>query len=125
MTKGREVIHKKKVMKLEVLRKHYGYLIVGDKYYKLDMMGRETIFKEVKASQVKKKIKLMEELSKKLKDSLDAEAVMMEALSKLEMEELIMIHDKIFNEKRKTKPRTRKHHCVDMKVGDVIIPIVD
>ena len=116
---------KKNVKKSETLKKHYGYLIVGDKYYRLDMMGRETVFREVSKAKVKKKIKLMEELSKKLKDSLDGEAVMMEALSKLEIEELIMIHDKIINEKRKTKPRTRKHHCVDMKIGDVIIPIVD
>lgn len=111
--------------KPETLKKHYGYLIVGDKYYKLNMEGSETIFKEVKKSEVKKKIKLMKELSKKLKDSLDSEAVMMEALSRLEIEELIPIHDKIFNEKKKTKPKTRKHHCVDMVVGDFVIPIVD
>ncbi len=110
---------------MEEIEKHYGYLIVDGKYFDLDSDGSETIFKQVKKSEVKKKIKLMEDLAKKLKESLDSEAVMMEALSKMQIEELESIHDKVFNIKKKVKPITRSHHCVDMKIGNFIIPIVD
>ncbi len=111
--------------KSEEIRKHYGYLIVDGKYFKANIDGSETTFKQVKESEVKKKIKLMEDISEKLKDSLDKEAVLMEALSNLEEEYLEMIHDSLHNSKRKVKPVTRKHHCVDMKVGKMIIPIVN
>ena len=115
---------KKKVENKEVFR-HYGYLVIDGEYFNLDTSGKETLFKKVKSSEWKKKIKLMEDLSKKLKESLDGEAVMMEALSRLEIEELEPIHDKVFNVKKKVKPVTRKHHCVDMKIGEHIITIVD
>ena len=115
----------KKKIESDDIRKHYGYLVVDGEYFKLDTSGSETTFNKVNSSEVKKKIKLMEELAKKLKESLDGEAVMMEALGRLEIEELEPIHDKVFNIKKKVKPVTRRHHCVDMKIGEYIIPIVD
>ncbi len=114
----------KKSENKEIIR-HYGYLVIDGEYFKLDLSGKETTFKKVKPSEFKKKLKLMEDLSKKLKESLDGEAVMMEALSRLEIEELEPIHNKVFNIKKKVKPITRSHHCVDMKIGEHIIPIVD
>ena len=113
----------KKKIESDDIRKHYGYLVVDGEYFKLDTSGSETTFNKVNSSEVKKKIKLMEEHDKKLKESIDA--VMMEALGRLEIEELEPIHDKVFNIKKKVKPVTRKHHCVDMKIGEHIIPIVD
>ena len=115
----------KKKIESEDIKKHYGYLIINEEHFEVDVSGKETVFKKVKPSEVKKKIKLMEDLAKKLKDSLDGEAVMMEALSRMDIRELESIHDKVFNIKKKVKIKTRSHHCVDMKVGNFIIPIVD
>ncbi len=112
-------------MKKEKIERRYGYLIVDDKYYELSTEGSVTSFIEVNKKKVKKKIKLMQEISDKLKESLDKEAVLMEALSDLDEEYLEMIHNNLYNSKRKVKPVTRKHHCVDMKVGKLIIPIVN
>ncbi len=112
-------------MSKEKIERKYGYLIVDGKYYELNTEGSATAFVEVNKKKVKKKIKLMEEISNKLKDSLDKEAVLMEALSNLDEEYLEMIHNNLHNSKRKAKPITRKHHCVDMKVGKLIIPIVN
>ncbi len=116
---------KKNKIGSEDIKKHYGYLVVDGEYFKLDTSGKETIFKKVKLSEFKKKIKLMEDLAKKLKESLDGELVMMEALGRLEIEELEPIHNEVFNIKKKVKVVTRKHHCVDMKIGEHIISIVD
>ncbi len=112
-------------MKKEVIERKYGYLMVDGKYYELNTEGNVTSFVEVNKKKVEKKLKLMQEISDKLKESLDKEAVLMEALSNLDEEYLEMVHNNLYNSKRKAKPITRKHHCVDMKVGKLIIPIVN
>ena len=116
---------KDKKSEIKEVEKHYGYLVVNGEYFELNISGKETKFKKVKSSVVKKKITLMEDLAKKLKESLDSEAVMMEALSRMDITEIESLHNKVFNIKKKVKPITRKHHCVDMKIGKFIIPIVD
>lgn len=107
------------------IKKEYGYAVLDGKYFaeKINTDGR-TILEEIDKKVAIKKFNLLKEIAEKLKDSLDREAVLMEAMSILDEEYLIQIHNALYNSKRKIKPITRKHHCVDMKVGKLIIPIV-
>lgn len=108
------------------ITKEYGYLKVDGKYYEFNEKSPErTSYLQVDQKKVKEKIGLAKEITEKLKNSLDKEAVLMEALTKLPAGYLEQIHNTLYNSKRVTKPRTRRHHCVDMKVGNLVIPIVE
>ncbi|KKK94482.1 hypothetical protein LCGC14_2682430 [marine sediment metagenome] len=89
------------------------------------MDDRKTFEMYVKNAIGEERWEKLKELAERLKENLDGEAVMIEALSKLDDGALEQIHNVVFNIKRKTKVKTRKHYCVDMKVGRYIIPIVD
>lgn len=114
------------INKKEIL-KEYGFWIIEGKHYEcqLEKKDGKAVLVEVSEREVKRRMRLIKDLAVKLKEKLDNEAVMMEALSKLTKQELEHIHNVVFNIKRKTKIRTRKAYCVDMKVGNNIIPIVD
>lgn len=108
------------------LTKEYGYLKVDGKYFEINNKISDRVsYLEVSEDQVKKKIKLAKEITEKLKNSLDKEAVLMESLTKLQTDYLEQIHNSLYNSKRIIKPKTRAHHCVDMKIGKLIVPIVE
>jgi len=108
------------------LTKEFGFLKVNGKYYEFNdkAIGR-TSYLEVSTKEVKARLNLINEIVIKLKDGLDKDAVLRESLSKLPKDYLHTIHNALYNSKRKSKPKTREHHCVDMKVGKMVIPIVD
>ena len=114
------------------VKREYGLLVIDNKYYYGDMLDGKVVYREISKTKVQKRLKLVDEIVKKLKDSLDKEAVLKETLMKnfplgddtLE-EELVKLLGMLNSKERKYKPKTRKHHCVDMKVGNMIIPIVD
>ena len=66
-----------------------------------------------------------DKIANKLKSSLDREKILFESVMKLDEKELQTLHNVLFNSKKKVKPKTRADHCVDMKVGNFILPIVD
>ena len=107
--------------------KEYGFWIIEGKHYEPQPEKKDgkAILVEVSEKEVKRRMRLIKELAVKLKEKLDNEAVMMEALSKIGKDSLEQIHNVVFNIKRKTKIKTRKAYCVDMKVGRFIIPIVE
>ena len=71
-------------------------------------------------------MKKAREMAKKLKDSLDAEKVLMEVfMTKFEKKDFDKLYKSLFKSKRKYKVRTREGACVDMKIGNMIIPIID
>ena len=114
------------------VKREYGLLVIDNKYYYGDMIDGKVVYREISKAKVQKRLKLIDEIVKKLKDSLDKEAVLKETLMKnfpmgdetLE-EELVKLLGMLNSKERKYKPKTRAHHCVDMKVGGIIIPIVD
>lgn len=115
----------------QVEREH-GLLKIDGKYYYSDQIDGKTVFREISKSKVKKRLKLVQEIVDKMKDALDKEAVLKETIMKhfpfgedIIEEELMKLHGMLHSSDRKYKPKTRKHHCVDMKVGGMIIPIVD
>lgn len=112
-------------MKDKIQRK-YGHMVINGKYYIIDSIrGRPTLI-PVSKTEIDKKLKKAKQIAKKLKGDLDAEKVIVESLMiKFDKEDLDKLHNQLFKSKRKYKARTREHHCVDMKVGNTIIPIVD
>ena len=111
-------------MKKQQIEKEYGFAKLGERYFKEKVVDGKLVLEEITKKTADKKIKLLREIADKLKGNLDKEAVLMEALCHLEDDYLDMLHNSLYNSKRKIKPVTRRHHCVDMKVGKLIIPIV-
>ncbi len=107
------------------IQKKYGFLMIDNQYYEETHKDGKPIFKPVSKAKVNKAEKMAKEIAEKIKDSLDREKVIREAVMKLELPELESLHNTVFNAKRKAKATTREHHCVDMKVGNFILPIVD
>jgi len=99
-------------------------LKINKEYYKVSYKDGRPYLEKVKKKDVERKLKLVGEMTDKLKDSLNQEIVMKEALGKMRLKELEKLNKMIISGKR-YKPKTREHHCADMKVGNFIIPIVD
>lgn len=107
--------------------KVYDYILVGNDYYRYarDKMGRLNFVKQDRKL-VELRIKKAKEMAKKLKDGVDGEKILVESLmTRFQPKEFDELYKMLFKSKINYKPRTREHHCVDMKVGNVIIPIVD
>lgn len=103
----------------------YGFLFMDGKYYQMvyagdNHAGFTLVNKETYDAHVNK----MREIVDKLRDSLDRDAVLMEALSKADDSELDRLHKKLYSKKKPTI-KTREHHCVDMKIGGLTLPIVE
>lgn len=109
------------------LDKEYGWMKVGNDYYSFDR-NREgkLFFKKEDTAVIKGRIKRAKLLAAKLKEGIDGEKILTESLLvNFTVKDFDKLYAQVFNSKRKYKPRTRAHHCVDMKVGNVIIPIMN
>jgi hypothetical protein len=107
------------------LTQEYGCLKVDGKYFKPVEEGERLRYIEISKKEFDNRLSTIKKIAEKLKDSLDKEAVLMEALSKLPETHLSGIWVALNNPIKKVKSRTRKHHCVDMKIGNWIVPIVN
>lgn len=113
-------------MKKSEITKEFGYLKVDGIYYELNEKVSDRVsYVQVDKKKVEEKISLAKEITEKLKECLNKEAVLMESLTKLPVSYLEQIHNSLYNSKRKIKPKTRSQHCVDMKIGKMILPIID
>lgn len=101
----------------------YGRLILNNKPYIMDNKNGKPCLKEDK--EFNKLTKLSEQISKKLAPQLNAEAVIQEAVMGLLPKDVKKLYGMLFKSKKKYKPKTRKHHCVDMKIGNFVLPISD
>ncbi len=108
-----------------LIEKKYGHLVINGKYYEEKSKDGKPVFVKVGIQKIKKAEKMVGEIVDELKDSLDREKVLHESIMKIPMDDLEKLHNTVFNAKRKVKPKTREHHCVDMKVGNFILPIVE
>lgn len=107
-------------------KKFFEYHLIKGKYYQIDTKDGQPTFIEIPKKEVDKHKKMAEELAKKLKDSLDAEKILIEVfMSKYDKKHLDELYKTVFKSKKKYKPKTREGYCVDMKVGNHIIPIID
>ena len=106
---------------MEFINKH-GYAIINGKYYRGEWKDDKAVFIEDKKA--KEKIEKAKKMAKKLEESLDRKAVLTESIMNLDDIEFETLH-RMLTGKRNYKAKTRAHHCVDMKIGKLVIPIVD
>jgi hypothetical protein len=102
-------------------------LVINGEYYKVtfNKLGRP-IFLKGNQKKIKEKMSKAKLMAKKLKYDLDGEKVLTEALlTNFDDKSFEKLYLQLFKSKRIYKPKTREHHCVDMKVGNTIIPIVN
>ena len=106
--------------------KEHGFIKIKGKYYELDerrsCADGKIRFKEAKDA--KDRIKKAKEMANILKENLDRKAVLTESIMNLEKKQFDVLY-KMLHSKRKYKAKTREHRCVDMKVGNFVIPLVD
>ena len=102
----------------------YGYLVIDGIYYETKMKDGKTTLKKVPDKRLEKEIKTAEEIVVKLEKHADVNAILMEAIMQLENKEREKLHNMLHNSKKRYVPKTRKDHCVDMKIGNFILPII-
>ncbi len=102
--------------------KEYGYIKIKGVYYKPNIKNGKITFTRVKNAN--EKITKAKEMAIKLKESLDGEKVLTESLMKLDDKDFEILY-KSLKGKIKYRPKTREHHCVDMKIGNFVLPIVN
>lgn len=106
--------------------KVFEYYKHNGKYYEPSAKDGKPTFIEVPKKKLDEQLKMARELAKKLKESLDAEKVLIEVfMSRYDKSNLEKLYKTVFKSKKKYKPKTREGYCVDMKVGNHIIPIID
>ena len=109
------------------LHNEYGYMIIDGMPHKIKLEPglTENKWEFVKTDKRKfdAKVKKAEWMAEKLETSLDKKAVLMEALSKIDGKDFEKLYTQLKG-KKKYKPKTRKHHCVDMQIRNFILPIV-
>jgi len=115
---------KKEIEKLDIELK-YGYHCFKGEYYEIDSRDGKPFFKKVDIKKIKEQEELAKKIAEKLKDNLDPVAVIKESLMKIQLKDIKKLYKNLFESKRKYKPKTREHHCVDMKIGNFILPIAD
>ncbi len=108
-----------------IIERRHGLLIVDGEYFAPDDMEGKPIFIKLDKKEVRSKLKLIKTLIPLLKEGLNKEAILEEALMKMGMGELAHIQGMFTSMKSKPKVKTRKGHCVDLMVGDTIIPLIN
>ena len=105
--------------------KRYGYLFKGGRYYELDeRLNSKTLMQFIEVKDAEKKIKKAKSMAEKLKESLDRKKVLTESIMKLDKLDFDRL-EKLMDNKVNYKPKTREHRCVDLKIGNFVLPIVD
>jgi len=102
----------------------YKYLVIDDIFYEADMKDGKTILVPVPKKRMEKEIKMGEEIVNKLKDETDIKKILMEAVMQLEDKERKKLYDLLYKSKKQYKVKTRDDHCVDVKVGNYVLPII-
>lgn len=108
------------------LEKIFGYFKIKGKYYEQSTKDGKPTFVEVSKKKVDDQLKMAKKLAKELKGNLDAEKILIEIfMARYDKENLAKLYQTVFKSKKKYKPKTREGYCVDMKIGNHIIPIID
>lgn len=108
----------------EIKFRHGMYYIKGE-YYEQRFRDGEPYLKKIPKTKIKVQLKLGEEIAEKLYDKIDAKKILLEALMRIDIKEVEKLHRMLFQDKKKYIIKTREHHCVDLKVGNFILPLVD
>jgi len=108
-----------------IMERKYGYVMINGKYYEEDVNNGKANFKKISTKKVHKELEMSKEIADKIHDKLDRKSVIIESIMRLDEKSIETLHNIVHNEKRKVNAKTREHHCVDMKIGNFILPIVE
>jgi hypothetical protein len=112
--------------KLADVEMRHGFLYIKGEYYEGTHKDGKPCFVRVSKNKTEKLIQMAKDIAKEIRGKLDPEKVLVEAILRFENKnDIEKLHNIVFNAKKKYKAKTRAHHCVDMKVGNFIIPVVD
>lgn len=81
--------------------------------------GKKHTMIKIDIKEYDKKIK---EIAEKLIEAVDKNMLMTDVLVSMTKKDMYELHDKLFKSKRKPKPKMQPG-CVEMKVGNTVIPI--
>ena len=101
----------------------YRHFIINGKYFVIDVVRGHPVPKEISKKEFDTKVKKVEKMAKLLEEGLDKKAVLMESIMKLDDENFKVFEGILLKSKINYKPRTREHHCVDIKIGNFILPL--
>ena len=102
----------------------YNYVVIDEIFYEADMKDGKTILVPVPKKRLEKEIKIGEEIVEKLKDETDVKVILMEAIMQLSDKEREKLHNLLYKAKKTYKIKTREDHCVDLKIGNYVLPII-
>lgn len=112
-------------MVFKKIEKIHKYLVIGGEYYAISHIDGKPDFTKISKKTIEKIEKKVDKIAEELKRNLDSKAVLKEAIFNLEEKEIDKLYNSVFKSKQKYKPKTREHHCVDMKIGNFVLPIVE
>jgi|26BtaG_2_1085354.scaffolds.fasta_scaffold03387_6 hypothetical protein len=103
--------------------KRYDYIYMNGKYYEMKGNAGRGKFEFVEVKDVQERIDKAEEIAEVLVKSLDGKKVLLGSIMKLPKRDM----DKLYKNavERGFKTKTREHECVDMKIGNFVLPIVE
>lgn len=103
--------------------KRYGYMYIDGKYFEMkgNIGNGKFEFKEAKG--VQEKVDKADEIAEELVKSLDGKKVLIESIMRLSKHDMDTLYKNAIE--KKYKPKTREHECVDMKIGNFVLPIVE
>ncbi len=106
-------------MKIEADGKRHTIIVDGQHYVvEDDGKGKHEMIK-IDVKEYDKKIK---EIAEKLTEAVDKDMLITDVLVTMLKSDMYDLHDKLFKSKRKPKPKMLPG-CVEMKVGNITIPI--
>ncbi len=100
----------------------FGHWKEGNKYYRESTINGKLVWKEVSTEEFENKLKTARHLAEELQYDLDGLKIFTESIMKLPKKRMLQLEEAV---KKKHQRITRQHHCVDMKVGNFILPIID
>ena len=111
-------------MKIEDIEMKHGKMFYKGNYYEIEMVRGKPTFKKI-TDTVENQLNLADEITTKLYKKVDTKKILMEALMRLNLDEVEKLYMLLFKDKKQYKVKTREHHCCDVKVGNFILPIIE
>lgn len=111
--------------KTKEIERRYGYLVIDGEYFDCETKDGKHTLKKIPEKRLEKKLKRAGEIVDKLEKNADVRKILMEAVMQIADKEQEKLHNMLYNSKRRYIPKTREHYCVDIKIGNFILPIID
>jgi len=110
---------------LQIRQIYDDYVEIDGTIYKRTEKDHHLTYVETDKKKVEQLDKKTDQIVEKLKNNVDIGVILKEAIRKLPPKEVERLYNLTFNAKKKYKPVTRGDHCADIKIGNLVLPVVD